>query len=456
MAANFGLVPHAAHRDAIELAADRRRDGLAERRLAGARGTDEAEYGAMRVAAAQLAHREVLDDALLRLIQPVVVLVERLLDLLQVDLLDRVLVPRQREDPVEVRADHLVLARCRRELAHALRLAPRLLHRALGQAGFLELAQRLHRFLLARIRLAQLGLDRAQLLAQVELALVLLDLHLGLALDVLHHARARDLALQPVEDEAQPLPDVEPLQDLVLVRDPEVHVRRREVGEPPRIGDVHLEDRRHLVRDAIDQVGERLGRGDDARHEVVHLVLVGRRLARGLDLGDRVGAVLRRSLDRDAPQPLQRDLDGLAGEVDALVHARGDADAADELVRVDRLVVVARGDDEGDDEPRILVVAQEREVLRGPHLHRDRAERIHDRGAERHQRKLRRELGLEDLFLALRTSHGGRLEKRVWRRAANLRGLRRPVKHQSRRRAAHARGSGRVPVADGSAAGRVI
>ena len=53
----------------------------------------------------------------------------------------------------------------------------------------------------------------------------------------------------------------------------------------------------------------------------------------------------------DAPQPLQRDLDRVAGKVDALVHARRDADATDELLRVDRLVVIAAGDDERDDQP---------------------------------------------------------------------------------------------------------
>ena len=145
----------------------------------------------------------------------------------------------------------------------------------LRQLRFVDLLEQLDRFLLARIGLAQLGLDRAQLLAQIELALVLLDLDLGLALHVLHHARARDFALEAREDEAQPLADVEPLQHLVLVGDAEVHVRRREVGEPARIGDVHLQDRRHFVRNAIDQLGERFGRRHDARDEVVDLRRIG-------------------------------------------------------------------------------------------------------------------------------------------------------------------------------------
>ena len=140
--------------------------------------------------------------------------------------------------------------------------------------------QNVDRFFLARVGFAQLRLDRAQLLAEIELALVLLDLDLGLLLHVLHHARARDLALETREDEAQPLSDVEALQHFVLVGDPEVHVRRREIGEPARIGDVHLEDRRHFVRNAIDELGERLRGRHDARHEVVDVAWVGGDFAR--------------------------------------------------------------------------------------------------------------------------------------------------------------------------------
>ena len=66
----------------------------------------------------------------------------------------------------------------------------------LGQLRLVDLLEQLDRFLLAGIRFAELGLDRAQLLAEIELALVLLDLDLGLPLHVLHHARARNFALE--------------------------------------------------------------------------------------------------------------------------------------------------------------------------------------------------------------------------------------------------------------------
>src|SRR5437899_11261097 len=63
MSSDLGLVADPADRDAIELSSDRQADRFAERRLAGTRRTREAENRTVRVAAAELAHGEKLDDA---------------------------------------------------------------------------------------------------------------------------------------------------------------------------------------------------------------------------------------------------------------------------------------------------------------------------------------------------------------------------------------------------------
>src|SRR5207253_748530 len=73
------LVVHATERDAMEFPAERARDALAERRLADAGRTDEAEDGPLLVLL-QLSDREVLEDALFHLLEAVVVLVEDLAD----------------------------------------------------------------------------------------------------------------------------------------------------------------------------------------------------------------------------------------------------------------------------------------------------------------------------------------------------------------------------------------
>ena len=77
VAADLGLVAHAAQRHADELAAQRPRDRLAERGLADAGRPDEAEDRPARLWR-ELADRQVLEDALLHLLEAVVVLVEDL------------------------------------------------------------------------------------------------------------------------------------------------------------------------------------------------------------------------------------------------------------------------------------------------------------------------------------------------------------------------------------------
>ena len=80
VAADLGLVAHAAEAQAVELAAERRGDGLAEAGLADARRADEAQDRALDVGL-HLAHRQVLEDAVLDLLEVVVVVVEDLLGL---------------------------------------------------------------------------------------------------------------------------------------------------------------------------------------------------------------------------------------------------------------------------------------------------------------------------------------------------------------------------------------
>ena len=84
MTADLRLVPHAAERDPDELAVHGPRDRLAERGLADAGRADQREHGAGAAAAddaeaavaAPLAHRQVLDDPVLDVVEPGVVLVE--------------------------------------------------------------------------------------------------------------------------------------------------------------------------------------------------------------------------------------------------------------------------------------------------------------------------------------------------------------------------------------------
>src|SRR4051812_8738582 len=118
MTSDLSLVTHAAEADAHEVAAGRTRDRLAERGLADARRTDQAENRALDALLALL-HGEILKDALLDLLQAVVILVQHLLREADVTLDLGRLRPRNRKDPVEVVAHDRGF---RRHRAHGAKL----------------------------------------------------------------------------------------------------------------------------------------------------------------------------------------------------------------------------------------------------------------------------------------------------------------------------------------------
>ena len=145
----------------------------------------------MLLAAAQLAHCEIFDDAFLGVAQTVMSRVQRLFHGLELDLICAgARVPRQRQNPVEIRANHLVLARRRRQHAQPFGLAFRFRQCALREIRLFHATQQLRRILFAGIGLTEFRLDRAQLLAKIELSLMLLDLDFRLSLDVLDHPSA--------------------------------------------------------------------------------------------------------------------------------------------------------------------------------------------------------------------------------------------------------------------------
>ena len=119
--ADLGLVAHAAEREADELAVRAAGDRAGEGRLADAGRADEAEDRALRVVD-ELAHGEELDDALLHLLEPVVVVVEDLLGGVEVLALAGLLRPRHRDQPVEVVAGDGRLGGHRRHRLEPLQL----------------------------------------------------------------------------------------------------------------------------------------------------------------------------------------------------------------------------------------------------------------------------------------------------------------------------------------------
>ena len=180
-------------------------------------------------------------------------------------------VPRQGDEPLEIRAHDGVLGRLRRDHAQAVELALGGLARLGRQLALLELAAQLVELGGPRVALAELALDRLHLLAQVELLLVLVQLGLHLRLDLVSELEQLDLARQDGGEALEPRADVERRDQLLLLLERDVEVRRDEVGDLARVLDVHHHDLQLVgqVGDHRDELGELVHHGDLHRLEVL-------------------------------------------------------------------------------------------------------------------------------------------------------------------------------------------
>ena len=268
--ADLGLVAHAAQGDAHELTAGRLGDRLAQRGLADAGRTHQAEDRALQRADPRL-HGEVLQDPLLDLLQAEVVAVQDFLGLHQVDGLGLGLAPRDREQPVEVVPHDGGFRRHRAHVAKLLQLALGLGAGFLGELGLLDALLELDQFVALIVLLAQLALDRLHLLVEIVLALGLLHLPLHAVPDLLLGLHDRDLTLHEGVDLLQALHDVEDLEQALLLGDLHRQMTGDAVGE--LTGRVDLRHRgqrlrRHLLVqfDVVlelldDRARQRLGLG---------------------------------------------------------------------------------------------------------------------------------------------------------------------------------------------------
>src|SRR3954452_15722222 len=185
----------------------RARDRASERRLADAGRSDEAEDAAGRVGL-QPAHGEELEDAVLDLLDVVVVVVEDLAGVREVEVVLGRVAPRQRGDPLEVRADDAVLGGLGRERLQPLELAVDLAADVLLERDRVELRAQLGRLGSRLVELTELLADRLELLAQDVLALALVELGLDLVLDLRADRDDLELARQDLDEGAQALDDV--------------------------------------------------------------------------------------------------------------------------------------------------------------------------------------------------------------------------------------------------------
>ena len=416
VAADLGLVADAADRDPDELAPEGLRDRLAEGRLPDPGRPHEAEDRAREVALLELRDREVLDDPLLDLVQVEVVGVEHLARLLEVEVVIRLLVPGEAEDPLEVGADDAVLGRGGREPLEASELAVDRLARLFGQLHLVRTVAELIDLRLLRVALAELLLDRLQLLAQEVLALR--GLHLGgdLVLDLRAELRDLELAVEDDEHRAQALLDHLLLEQLLLLLGLQAQRRRDEVAERARILDV-----RGGERELLRQVGHE---ADQAREERLHVL--GERLGLGcllvdvLDLEEPSHEVRLFPDPVDEPDPpnaLDEDAQRPVGDADHLL----DDGRAPDLVQVlppGLLDLCVPGRDECNQPvaPDRCVDELDRALLTD--CEREHGVGKDDRVLERQNRELRRELELLDVDLLFDQLAHGAILTRISTRSA--------------------------------------
>ena len=178
----------------------------------------------------KLPHGEELEHAVLHVAQGVVVLVEDPLRLGQIEVLRAARVPGQLDDVLEEGPDDLGLHRLAPDPRQPAELAVHFLPHFGGELERGELLLQVAQ-IVALVVLAQLALDRLELLAEEHLPLPLAQLLLDLRLDVFLRVQHADLPLDVHQHPAEPLLDAQGLQQHLPLLRRDVDVAGDQVGE---------------------------------------------------------------------------------------------------------------------------------------------------------------------------------------------------------------------------------
>jgi hypothetical protein len=240
---DFGLVAHPAQRHTGEGATEGPGDGLTERGLAHARRTDQGDdgpraptaHGRQPALGPQLADGQVLDDAVLHVVEAGVVGVEDGPGLGDVEVVLGALAPGDLEHRVEPADDPAVLGAL---LAGALQLVELTFDGDPGRLRQgLDLGSVLGDGAFAVAVLTQLLADGGHLLAQQELTLGLLHAVGDVGLDALLERQVGEGLPGPAQDLLQAGLDVDRLQHLHLLLEGEVGRVAGGVGHGAGVGD---------------------------------------------------------------------------------------------------------------------------------------------------------------------------------------------------------------------------
>src|SRR6185312_511936 len=336
VAANLSLVTHAAERHAHEVASRRARDRLAERGLADTRRSDQTQDRTLDLVHALL-HGEIFDDALLDLFETEMVGVEHFFGAGEIALHLAALLPRNRQDPVEVVAHDRGLGGHGRHGAQLAHFGQGLLASLFRQLGLVDALFEFAELVLALLALAQFLLNRLELFVEIVLALSLLHLALDAAADALLDLEDADLAFHVAENLLEPRGYGIRFEDFLLLGNFQREMRRQRIGQLRRVIDLVDRDQ-HLGRNLFVELDVLLELGDGgARQRLEFLALTGLLLER---LGERLEErrIVGETEDARAVAALDQHLHGAVGQFEKLQHRADGADA--EQVGGGRLVLL--------------------------------------------------------------------------------------------------------------------
>ncbi|MNJ37533.1 hypothetical protein D3C77_323530 [compost metagenome] len=252
MATNLGLITHTAQGHAHELAIGGAGNRLGQGRFTNTRRPNQAQHRTANFLHALL-YGEVLKDALLDLLQTVMVSIEDFFSLGQVQAHLALSLPRHLHQPVQVRAHHGGFGRHRRHLLELVQLGLGLGIGILGQASGVEALFQLFDFVVPFLAVAQLFLNGLHLLIQVVLALAALHLLLDATADTLLDLQQVDFSIQQGHDMLDTGRQVEDLENFLLLLDLQGHVRGHGVDQAPWLIDA-VERRQDFSRDLFAQL----------------------------------------------------------------------------------------------------------------------------------------------------------------------------------------------------------
>ena len=180
------------------------------------------------------------------------------------------LAPGQDRQPVEIGADDRVFRRAGVHPGEPLELALGLAQHLLRRIGLLDPLPQLGDLGVLAFALAQLVLDRLELLAEEMVALGLGQLAADLLLDLGRKLEDRELTRQVLPQPLQPGPDVDLAQQALLLLDRERQARGQQVRQPARLARVDRRDLQ-LLGDLLALVDHPLEEPVDVMHQGVEL-----------------------------------------------------------------------------------------------------------------------------------------------------------------------------------------